>query len=196
MRIFVKVLLPLVVLLMLVLNTVAISSVGIRSISMNSKDKASDCENCHNEKITSISSHFIESDNDCQFCHIVNTNSSDHEILSIKDNDVCVACHVEQSEFNSSDAHSTLLCIECHNPHGSSQDYMFNKTVVTLCNEVCHTKKELGNSHAVGGDLIDKRTGQQLTCISTCHNLHNAKEEKLLQYSVRNVCYECHKEMY
>ena len=73
---------------------------------------------------------------------------------------------------------------------------MFNKNVVTLCRENCHNKAQLGNSHPVGGHSQDRRTGQQLTCVSTCHSLHNPKEEKLLQYSVRNVCYECHQEMY
>ncbi len=196
MKTFVKILVPLVVLSLLILHTIAISSIGIKSIPMNSNDVIIDCENCHNEIITSVNSHFIESSNDCQFCHIVNTNTTDHQILSITDNDVCVACHVEQSEMNSSDVHSSVYCMDCHDPHGSNEDYMFTKNVVQLCSENCHTKEEQGNSHAVGGDLIDERTGQQLTCISTCHNLHSPKEDKLLQYTVTNVCYECHQEMY
>lgn len=174
----------------------AVSSSGIKNISLNNGEDINNCQSCHDEIINSKQSHFIESSDDCQFCHVVNKNSSDHVILSIKDNDLCVACHVEQSDMNSSSAHEPLFCVECHNPHGSNQDKMFNKTVVDLCREKCHTKAELGNSHRVGGTMIDARTGGELTCISTCHSLHNPKEAKLLQYSATYVCQECHEEMY
>ncbi len=191
---FMRILLGIIGLVLLI--TIGVSSAGIKNITMSSRDVGNDCMSCHSNTINSSESHFIETSDDCQFCHITNDNSSDHEVLSIKNNDICVACHVGQSDMNTADVHSSLYCVECHSPHGSKQDYMFRENVVTMCRESCHTNNELGNSHSVGGHVIDTRTGQQLTCISTCHSLHNPKEEKLLQYSETYVCYECHQEMY
>ena len=163
---------------------------------LGNSESYSKCLNCHQDMMGSYNNHFIQNDDDCQLCHLIDYSIPGHSISTITENSICLACHVEQDVINTDKMHKDLICRDCHNPHGSVNQYMFNNNIVSLCSNDCHTTHELGYSHPVGDDYVDKRTGEELTCISTCHSLHHPKDTKLLQYSGNNVCSQCHMDHY
>lgn len=153
------------------------------------------CGNCHQDKIDSGAAHFIKSSEDCYFCHAImptQTISGRHEIITLKTNDACQACHNAQGTVTAI-GHENLACADCHNPHGSAIEPNLGRPVIELCSESCHTSRELGRSHPIGTGVIDKNTGTTMTCTSTCHNIHNPKEAgKLLQAAALDLCHSCH----
>jgi predicted CXXCH cytochrome family protein len=61
-----------------------------------------------------------------------------------------------------------------------------------LCVGACHGDHDLGVSHPVGDDVEDKRIGGAMSCVSTCHSMHQRREPKMLQMTAVNLCHECH----
>ena len=125
-----------------------------------------ECEKCHGDKIVTRSSHFIESEKDCVFCHQTLqslTSMGQHEIVTFSDDDACQSCHTSGGIPVSTIGHESLRCVDCHNPHGSAYENNLNNSVITLCSESCHTTHELGRSHPIGAGVVDPNTRADMT---------------------------------
>ncbi len=172
-------------------------SIAIFSLVMNvyasdpHSQPDSDCLACHNGMFDGKPGHFIQDNVDCMFCHSWTTSGGSVFYVS-NTNLVCVACHADHSVENQTVSHSNMQCIDCHNPHGSANEHMFTKTEITLCGSNCHGQHDLGLSHPTGEGTVDKITGGEVTCISTCHTMHQPVEEKMLQVASIDLCYQCH----
>lgn len=154
---------------------------------------AEPCSECHTSVLSERTNHFIDTEDDCLFCHENDIGGGDSHVITFVENDLCVACHVEQDRMDATDIHGDLNCIECHNPHGSNHKYSFNAESISLCSKTCHTSNQLGNSHAVGEGILHAKTGEELTCISACHSVHKPQDEKLLQMAEQDeLCGQCH----
>jgi len=160
-------------------------------------DNGFQCLQCHSDKIPNGSSHFIQSGDDCLFCHNVDMTQvsyASHKVLTMDQDEVCQACHGSTGGMITTVGHESLRCVECHNPHGSRNEHMLTNAPISLCSESCHTSHELGRSHPVGAGITDINTGSTLTCTSTCHTVHHPKEENnLLQLTATDLCRSCHR---
>lgn len=151
------------------------------------------CLNCHDKQFDGIPIHFIEDNGDCHFCHGVCVADHEHIVFTVKSNGLCQSCHIDiDNDPLKGPDHRTLLCINCHNPHGSKNEYSFKETVIDLCTGKCHVRKNLGLSHPIGNDIIDINTKTLLTCISSCHSNHRPCEGKMLQLASLELCDQCH----
>lgn len=154
------------------------------------------CLDCHNS-VLSGNQHFIESSDECLYCHEnKGPTENGHRVITSVDDNICLACHIEQDPMISSSQHSLINCVDCHNPHGSKEVYNMNYDMISLCADNCHDHNQLGNSHPVGARYTDKRTGDEMTCVSTCHSVHTPREPKLLRYTSEDLCRQCHESKY
>ncbi|MEW6401408.1 MAG: cytochrome c3 family protein [Chloroflexota bacterium] len=86
-------------------------------------------------------------------------------------------------------------CLDCHVIfHEPETQRRYAQSDIELCYS-CHPHSELGNSHPVGGGVIDPNTGQMMTCTSTCHLSHTAPYPYLLSLQPEGeLCVSCHEE--
>ena len=152
------------------------------------------CTDCHDSMLSERTNHFIDTEDDCLFCHETDIGGGDNHVVTYTEKDICVACHVVQDRMAVTDVHGNLNCIECHNPHGSNHNYSLSAEGISLCSETCHTSDQLGNSHLVGEGVLHTKTGEEMTCISACHSIHEPQQEaKLLQMAEQDrLCGQCH----
>lgn len=127
----------------------------------------------------------------CLACH---TPAGNHYELKEKGDKLCFSCHqdlVEKIEVSVHGPDSGLTCLSCHKQHASDYPFLLNEEPIKQCT-ACH---EEGNSHPVGGDLIDDQTGNKLTCTSSCHAPHGeGVPDNLLLRKDNNdgLCLSCH----
>ena len=156
-----------------------------------------DCLNCHNDYVSSAIRHFLDSSNDCQFCHeVVGVTEGVHQIETYGGDNICMACHADHESGIAEQIHTNQECITCHNPHGSDHSPNLVMSNLLLCSESCHDADQLGLSHPIGSEAIVESSGEEMTCVSTCHSIHQPQEEKLLQYSAIDLCTQCHGDKY
>ena len=129
---------------------------------------------------------------ECLLCHDVNSGESSTIALPIPYNAACVDCHTETSRFTTSGPHEYIDCIDCHTPHQSQYVNLLVKQPINLCMESCHGVDQLGQSHPIGPGVIDVNTGREMTCTSTCHQIHNPNAAQFLSATDSPVCYSCH----
>ena len=160
-----------------------------------------DCLACHESEFQGQNSHMSESNDDCLFCHAVETRVVDgpESLRTTVDtqagNYACVACHVEQDHSNQqASGHSDMLCTSCHSPHSSNYNHLFVTSESELCGRSCHGKSDIGITHPVGDAIDDVFAGQTMSCISTCHSMHEPEDDKLLQVAYGDLCHRCHPE--
>ena len=160
----------------------------------NSGADAGSCTDCHESVLSERTNHFIDTEDDCLFCHETDIGGGDSHVITYSERDICGACHVEQDRMDVTDVHGSLNCIECHNPHGSNHNFSFSVEGISLCSETCHTSDQLGNSHAVGEGTLHTKTGEEVTCVSDCHSVHEPQQDaKLLQMAEQDrLCGQCH----
>jgi len=155
------------------------------------------CSGCHFSGNQDQRSHDIDTGGECNYCHRSVGSNDAHNISTNRDSFNCMFCHSELNPTTSSlGAHKNLQCVDCHTAHGPNGGYRLVKSVVSLCSETCHTADQLGKSHPVGQGVIDKSTGTELTCVSTCHSVHNSRDDKLLQFADTDLCLQCHTEKF
>jgi predicted CXXCH cytochrome family protein len=170
---------------------------GISSSAGENATDAASCLSCHDSSPGIQNTHFINSSDDCRFCHEPHGSGLDKRAETIRSNILCLSCHAEQDpSYQQSLVHTGLQCTTCHNPHGSDSSPMLVRESVTLCTESCHTSAQIGLSHPVGTGVIDKATGREMTCVSACHSIHDAAEPKLLQLADLDLCAKCHGEKF
>ncbi len=162
------------------------------------------CYSCH-KKVPSM---FHEEDvhatfqsNPCKMCH--EQHASNKKNLTVNEKALCISCHgdVDQSinymirrlKGIRCTPVKNRECFKCHAPFHTNRPYYFkNDSDVILTCATCH-EKEHKVAHPMGEGVIDPRDGSIMTCIS-CHSMHAAKADFMLQYDrSRELCIQCHK---
>jgi predicted CXXCH cytochrome family protein len=157
------------------------------------------CFSCHEKDPTNFRDddiHLMVAQNPCTLCH--DYHASMRDTLTKKESSVCFTCHdtIEKKigimKKSLKKVHKERECFDCHKPMHSSQPHYFKTDVITLCSK-CHAGQHR-ITHPLGQGVVDPRNGQVLTCIS-CHSLHDARADYMLQYDrKRQLCIQCHKE--
>jgi len=101
--------------------------------------------------------------------------------------DQCLACHGEKRAEMALPSHHPLVeqrltCTDCHNTHAPMTGKMKNELCVA-----CHVKQRgpFRFAHgAISGHLSD-------ACLD-CHRPHGSPNQKLLKFSSRGLCLQCH----
>lgn len=139
----------------------------------------------------------------CDTCHNINTEGKIE--VDGQPKKICLVCHstmVGKDDIVRHSGYEMLSCVDCHNPHTSSQKWLLKKSVSDICFD-CHGKEEAAKhpydvapSQKINLDKIDKMWltySRQISCVS-CHNPHVAKIPFLLREPVEDgtLCYICH----
>jgi DmsE family decaheme c-type cytochrome len=127
------------------------------------------------------------SDVSCSDCHNIHAGPD----LTVRQRDMenmCEKCHQEvKAEFSLPSHHpiheKKIFCTGCHEPHGSTNDYLLKGlTAKETCTQ-CHAEKE--------GPFIYEHAENMEDC-GTCHSPHGSVNNYLLNVRVPFLCLQCH----
>ncbi len=161
------------------------------------KAKGSDlCLSCHagvGEEMRAPHSHMLPGDGTCVACH--SPHASDTVgLLKAPYEQLCRSCHTDTFDRNRRSLHphpKTEKCTDCHEAHGSQRLVMLNADGNAVCSRCHETQGEF--SHPVGTDVVDHRTGQEMTCLS-CHDPMGTEYRYHLKLSGKKaLCVQCHR---
>ncbi|WP_298439953.1 DmsE family decaheme c-type cytochrome [Geobacter sp.] len=102
--------------------------------------------------------------------------------------EMCYGCHPEIRAENSLFSHHPLrekkmACVDCHEPHGSTQSHLLKgNTVKELCTR-CHMDKQ-GPFAFEHGDVTEN--------CANCHTPHGSINNNLLNAAMPFLCLQCH----
>ncbi|MDP1854052.1 MAG: cytochrome c3 family protein [Candidatus Omnitrophota bacterium] len=139
----------------------------------------------------------------CDACHNISAEGK----IEVKGQTkkICLACHSSLLTKDDTVKHSgydMLECVDCHNPHTSSEKWLLKKKITQICFD-CHGKEEAAKhpydvvpSQKINldkGNEIWLTNDRQMSCVS-CHNPHSAKIPFLLRESLEDgkLCNICH----
>jgi predicted CXXCH cytochrome family protein len=126
------------------------------------------CIPCH-EKVVNLDTEYIHipfSRNNCSFCHLsseappLDDKNHENRLLTMEEIgiDICYKCHLMEKlgvshpvgiypsgkirvpEVLPTGTEGRLLCITCHSPHGSDEEYIGRKPVSAQLCIACHGK--------------------------------------------------------
>ena len=146
------------------------------------------CESCHGASASHVSSGDASS--------ISNPAKIDVEAASA----ACLSCHSKGKGLalwhGSIHESQQLACVACHKVHGGNDKLLSKKTEAEVCIG-CHVDVRADmfkrSKHPMRDSSSPSGEGK-MTC-SSCHNVHGAKGEKLIDAkSFNDKCYECHQE--
>ncbi len=128
----------------------------------------------------------------CQRCHTPDADL--HDFDTDDSPEFCLGCHETLRQRIASERvqHEALEdgCLDCHDPHGGSQQAMLldakGENLKPLCFN-CHETDILKQEH--------KHGPAGLGACNMCHNPHVSKENGLLVASGAELCAGCHEEM-
>ncbi|MHB9024830.1 MAG: cytochrome c3 family protein [Armatimonadota bacterium] len=112
-----------------------------------------------------------------------------HEILNrTPSTDNCLVCHGEKRAEMAMPSHhpvkeNRITCADCHDPHGP-QDEKMKRDVCVTCHAKQHGPFRYEHAAITAGRLTD-------ACVS-CHRPHGSPNRKLLKFSNRGLCLQCH----
>lgn len=147
------------------------------------------CLNCHQAgaRMHWQSGPHAAADMECASCHRIHSQQDPVRDRATQP-EVCFSCHKEQRALVNRQSHhpikeGTVICADCHNPHGSAgPKLMVRDSVVETC-YTCHMEKR--------GPFI--RTHQPVTEDCTiCHNPHGSNIDNLLKSRPPFLCQQCH----
>jgi DmsE family decaheme c-type cytochrome len=147
------------------------------------------CLNCHQggARVHWQSGPHAAADMECASCHRIHSQQDPVRDRATQP-EVCFSCHKEQRALVNRQSHhpikeGTVVCADCHNPHGSAgPKLMARDSVVQTC-YTCHMEKR--------GPFI--RTHQPVTEDCTiCHNPHGSNIDNLLKSRPPFLCQQCH----
>ncbi len=130
----------------------------------------------------SIHAPFID---DCETCH----EGSAGAIMEDGGKGLCFACHsdIEEEIAAAAVPHDAIEmgeCVDCHNPHASSQPTLLRSPGGTVCT-TCH------EDQAPGPEEISHGVIDWFGCQS-CHAPHGGKNDHLLKEAGNGLCTGCH----
>ena len=156
------------------------------------------CFSCHEDVLpeNASSTHSIVTEGNCAKCH--ESHASENKfILTKSGNELCLECHQEIGERagKARFKHNPLMrqkgCLNCHNPHASTEsDYLLSTDVPGLCLK-CHKTNKLSfkrkhMNYPVANSNCD-----------SCHSTHGSNKRGILYDTVhapvaQKKCTECH----
>ena len=123
----------------------------------------------------------------CFECH--NLHQTSAQKVSRKDQDaLCFQCHPDVKAAFAARSHhpvpeKKLICVDCHNPHGSSlRSDLIGLTVKETCTR-CHMEYQ--------GPFLYQHADVTEDCIN-CHNSHGSPNQRLLRVGEPFLCLQCH----
>jgi DmsE family decaheme c-type cytochrome len=149
------------------------------------------CLTCHENKLRM---HWQGSEHEvrgvgCVSCHQMHTQ---HDKVREKATQpaVCFTCHKQQRAEAYMPSHHPIVqgqvvCMNCHNPHGSSGPKMLIKNTVNETCYTCHADKR--------GPFLWEHPPAREDC-RNCHVPHGAVQPRLLRARPPYLCEECHEE--
>ncbi len=155
------------------------------------------CLKCHpdvREQMLAPHSHLGGGDgNSCLNCHSPHAGDDD-TLLKSPERLLCASCHGQTMAGyrRSRYRHSNIQdCSGCHEVHGSRHPAMLKGDGNDVCIQ-CH--KDQGKfTHPVGPGVLDRFTGQMVTCVS-CHNpMGTEYEYQLVREGKKALCVVCHR---
>lgn len=150
------------------------------------------CLKCHSADSTPNLTHWNASahalnDVSCFDCHKLHQGPQ-QKVRRDQMSELCYGCHPEVKAANSLFSHHPLrekkmACIDCHNPHGSTQDKMLlGSTPKETCTK-CHMEKQ--------GPFVFEHGDVNENC-SNCHVPHGSVNNHLLGSAMPFLCLQCH----
>lgn len=150
------------------------------------------CLKCHSAASTPIlhfwnTSVHANSDVSCSDCHSLHRGPQ-QKVSRQEMSDLCYQCHPQvRMQFSQFSHHPVpehkMACIDCHEPHGSTQEYLLKgATVKTMCTR-CHMEYQ--------GPFVFEHADLTENC-STCHLAHGSPNDPLLTTSQPFLCMQCH----
>jgi len=127
------------------------------------------------------------SDVSCFDCHNVH-HGPDLTVRRTEMENMCERCHEEvRVEFSLPSHHpmheKKMLCTNCHESHGSSNEKLLKKASVKEVCTQCHAEKE--------GPFVYEHAENSEDC-RTCHSPHGSVNNNLLKVAVPFLCLQCH----
>jgi DmsE family decaheme c-type cytochrome len=132
------------------------------------------------------STHNID-DVSCSECHSIHAGPNLRVELN-ETAEMCERCHQEvKAEFSLRSHHpvkeNKIFCTDCHDPHGSTADYLLREmTIKDTCGQ-CHADKT--------GPSVFEHAENMEDC-TNCHNPHGSVNSSLLKLREPFLCLQCH----
>ncbi|HYS44749.1 MAG TPA: DmsE family decaheme c-type cytochrome [Geobacteraceae bacterium] len=150
------------------------------------------CLKCHSAVSTPNLTHWNASphalnDVSCFDCHKLHQGPQ-QKVSRDQMSELCFGCHPEVKAENNLFSHHPLrekkmACVDCHNPHGSTQDKLLvGSTPKETCTR-CHMEKQ-GPFAFEHGDVTEN-------CMN-CHTPHGSVNNNLLTAAMPFLCLQCH----
>lgn len=134
--------------------------------------------------------HYPVAKNNCFECHSTHRASSD-KLTTRSKNNICYKCHTAKKYVFPNMGHAKAegvadkgLCINCHNPHSSDQQFLLRKQLDKMCRS-CHQKYK---SHHFMRITVFRR---KIPC-NSCHNPHGGVYKAALRLKPKKLCQRCH----
>jgi DmsE family decaheme c-type cytochrome len=121
---------------------------------------------------------------DCHQLHVEHDRATKRETVAQS----CMSCHKEKrAEFGKPNHHpvpeGTMVCTDCHNPHGSAGPKLMVKDSVNETCFTCHAQHR--------GPFVWNHLPVTQDC-SICHNPHGTTTTGLLKMRPPFLCQQCH----
>ena len=150
------------------------------------------CLKCHSAASTPNLTHWNASthalnDVSCFDCHKLHKGPQ-QKVKREQMSELCYGCHPEVKMENDLFSHhpmreKKMACIDCHNPHGSTQDkLLLGSSPKETCTR-CHMEKQ--------GPFVFEHGDVTENC-ANCHSPHGSVNRHLLSASMPFLCLQCH----
>ncbi|WP_299805285.1 DmsE family decaheme c-type cytochrome [uncultured Shewanella sp.] len=147
------------------------------------------CTACHNDtaQMAWHTSLHAEQDVSCVSCHEIHV-AQDPVMNPSLQVDTCVSCHTKaKADMNKRSAHplkwGTMVCSDCHNPHGSMSEHELKGFDTNQTCYECHAEKR--------GPFLWEHAPVMENC-ANCHDAHGSVNADLLKSRVPMLCKQCH----
>jgi DmsE family decaheme c-type cytochrome len=150
------------------------------------------CLKCHSAASTPNLQHWsagphANSDVSCFDCHKLHQGPR-QKVTRQEMSDLCYGCHQQvRMEFAQFSHHPVpehkMACIDCHEPHGTSQEFQLQgQTVKAMCTR-CHMEYQ--------GPFVYEHADVTENC-TNCHKPHGSPNDPLLTAGQPFLCMQCH----
>ncbi|GIU32906.1 DmsE family decaheme c-type cytochrome [Shewanella schlegeliana] len=147
------------------------------------------CTACHNDasQMAWHTSLHAEQDVSCVSCHEIHVVQDPVMNPSLQV-ETCVSCHTKaKADMNKRSSHplkwGTMVCSDCHNPHGSMSDHELKGFDTNQTCYECHAEKR--------GPFLWEHVPVMENC-ANCHDAHGSVNSDLLKSRVPMLCKQCH----